>query len=335
MSRTLGRIVLVSVAMSTLALVGCEGVTGSGSAAAGGAGGGTGAGGARASGGANGSGGASGTGGRAGTGGATGGSPDADGGTSITGCGASTWPAGDQMYSLDIGGVSRTYIVGLPSGYNASKPERLVFAFHGRTGTAMQIAGTGTRGYYGLRSMMPDTIFVAPQGLGTATDPADTGWPNTGGQDIAFVRAMIASLSASYCIDQGRIFSTGFSYGGIMSHTIACQMSDVFRAVAPMAGAMFGRPTCVTHPIAAWMTHGSMDTSASGGVDFSAGQTARDRIVTLNHCQTITTTVGPDPMCVAYNGCDAGYPVNWCPHTGAHVIPSFAAAGISAFFMQF
>jgi poly(3-hydroxybutyrate) depolymerase len=311
------------------------GGAGTGGAASGGAG--TGAGGGTASGGANGSGGASGTGGRAGTGGATatGGAPGADGGTSTTGCGATTWPAGDQMYTLDVGGISRTYIVGLPSGYNASKPERLVFAFHGRTGTAMQIAGTGTRGYYGLRSMMPDTIFVAPQGLGTATDPADTGWPNTGGQDIAFVRAMIASLSARYCIDQGRIFSTGFSYGGIMSHTIACQMSDVFRAVAPMAGAMFGRPTCLTHPIAAWMTHGSMDTSASGGVDFSAGQTARDRIVTLNHCQTTTTTVGPDPMCVSYNGCDAGYPVNWCPHTGAHMIPSFAAAGISAFFMQF
>ena len=174
--------------------------------------------------------------------------------------------------------------------------------------------------------MMPDTIFVAPQGLGTAADAADTGWPNTGGQDIAFVRALMTSLERSYCIDQRRIFSTGFSYGGIMSHTIGCQMSDVFRAIAPMAGAMFGRPTCLTHPIAAWMTHGTMDTSASGGVDYSAGQTARDRIVTLNHCQSTTTAVTPTG-CVSYDGCDAGNPVHWCPHAGAHMIPSFAAAG--------
>ena len=93
-----------------------------------------------------------------------------------------------------------------------------------------------------------------------------------------------------------------------MSHTIACEMSDVFRAVAPMAGASFGRGnTCLTHPIAAWMTHGMMDTSSSGGVDFSAGESARNRIVTLNHCTTTTAAVDPSP-CVAYQGCDAGYP---------------------------
>lgn len=257
------------------------------------------------------------------------------GATGSTGCGATTWPAGDMTYTIDVAGTARSYIVGLPAGYNGSRPERLVFAFHGRTGTAAQIASTGTRGYYGLRSRMTDTIFVAPQGLGTAADAADTGWPNTNGQDIAFVRAMIASLQASYCVDASRIFSTGFSYGGIMSHTIACQMSDVFRAVAPMAGAIFGRTNnCTAHPIAAWMTHGTMDTAAAGGVDYSAGMTARDRIVTLNHCQPTTMPVTPSP-CVTYDGCDSGYPVHWCSHDGAHVIPSFAADGVAAFFLQF
>jgi len=131
------------------------------------------------------------------------------------------------------------------------------------------------------------------------------------------------------------VFSVGFSYGGIMSHTIACQMSDTFRAVAPIAGAIFGRTnTCLTHPIAAWMTHGSMDTSASGGVDFTAGESARDRIVALNHCTSTTAPTDPSP-CVAYQGCDAGYPVQWCPHDGAHVIPSFAAAAVASFFLQF
>jgi poly(3-hydroxybutyrate) depolymerase len=213
----------------------------------------------------------------------------------------------------------------------------VVFAWHGRTGTATQIAGGGaTRAYYGLRARMTDTIFVAGQGLGTAADPADTGWPNTNGGDIAFVRAMIGWLNTNYCVDQSRIFSTGFSYGGIMSHTIGCQMSDVFRAIAPIAGAIFGRPTCTTHQVAAWMTHGTMDTSASGGVDYSAGMTARDRVVTLNHCTTTTVTVPPTTsMCVSYQGCDAGFPVHWCPHTGAHVIPPFAAEGIANFFLQF
>jgi poly(3-hydroxybutyrate) depolymerase len=252
-----------------------------------------------------------------------------------SGCGATTFPAGDMTYTIDVAGVSRTYIVGLPAAYDSNKRNRLVFAWHGRTGTATQIAGGGaTRSYYGLRARMTDTIFVAGQGLGTAADPADTGWPNTNGADIAFVRAMIGWLNSNYCVDQARIFSTGFSYGGIMSHTIGCQMSDVFRAIAPIAGAIFGRPTCTTHPIAAWITHGTMDTSASGGVDYSAGMTARDRLVTLDHCAATTVAAAPSP-CVSYDGCDNGFPVHWCSHTGAHVIPTFAAEGIANFFLQF
>jgi poly(3-hydroxybutyrate) depolymerase len=337
-------------------LAGCQGTAGTGGGNVSGAGGGgdpggAGTGGAGTGGHSGGGGSSAGTGGSSvGPGGATGagGNPTTTGGaggsptttgvggaTGGVGCGAATWPAGEMTYSIDVGGTARTFIVGLPAGYNGSRAERLVLAFHGRTGTAAQIAGTGTRGYYGLRARMTDTIFVAPQGLGTAADATDTGWPNTNGQDIAFVRALLAWAGTNYCVDQSRIFATGFSYGGIMSHTIACQMSDVFRAVGPMAGAIFGRTTsCLTHPIAAWITHGTMDTAAAGGVDYSAGQTARDRIVALNHCQATTTAVAPSP-CVSYDGCDSGYPVHWCVHDGAHVIPTFAAEGISTFFLQF
>ena len=246
------------------------------------------------------------------------------------GCGTTPTTTAETTFMIDVSGTSRSYIVTLPANYNASQPHQLVFAWHGRTGTATQIA----RNYYGLKSLMTNAIFVAPQGLGTTTDPTDTGWPNTNGQDIAFLRATLTWMNTNYCVDQARVFSVGFSYGGIMSHTIACQMSDTFRAVAPIAGATFGRPSCLTHPIAAWMTHGSMDTSASGGVDFTAGESARDRIVALNHCTSTTAPADPSP-CVAYQGCDAGYPVQWCPHDGAHVVPSFAAAAIANFFLQF
>src|SRR5258707_1348903 len=75
--------------------------------------------------------------------------------------------------------------------------------------------------------------------------------------------------------------------------------------------------------------------TAIGGVDFANGETARDRIVALNHCAATTQPVTPS-RCVAYDGCDAGEPVVWCPVQGeAHVIPSFAPAAIATFFAQF
>jgi poly(3-hydroxybutyrate) depolymerase len=259
------------------------------------------------------------------------------GAVASTGCGKTTWPASDMTYTIDVSGTSRSYILSLPANYDNTQPHQLVFAWHGRTGTAMQIANGR---FYNLKmaGRMPNAIFVAGQGLGTTTAPTDTGWPNTNGQDIAFVRAALTYLNANLCVDQARVFSVGFSYGGIMSHTIGCQMSDTFRAIAPIAGARFGGGgggnTCLTRPIAAWMTHGMLDSQSSGGVDFTAGESARDRVVTLNHCTTTTAPVDPSP-CVVYQGCDAGYPVQWCPHTGAHTIPSFAAAAIATFFNQF
>jgi poly(3-hydroxybutyrate) depolymerase len=147
---------------------------------------------------------------------------------------------------------------------------------------------------------------------------------------------MVDWAKTSFCVDTTRIMSTGFSYGAIMSHTVACQMSDVFRAVGLMAGSLIGRATaCVNHPIAAWMTHGTLDSASIGGVDFAQGEAARDRIVTLNHCAATTQPTTPSP-CVAYDGCDSGDPVVWCPvQDEMHAIPPFAAGAIATFFLQF
>jgi polyhydroxybutyrate depolymerase len=328
-------------------LVSCIGVAAAAAAVACGQDGGT-TGGTGGSGGASaGSGGASaGTGGTvAGTGGSTsgtgsggtsagtGGATGAGGMIPTAGCGTTTWPAGDMMYTIAVDGVDRQYIVGLPAGYNATRPQKLVFAWHGRTGTAMQIAGRGNNGYYNLKSRMTDTIFVAGQGLGTDADPADTGWPNTNGRDIAFVRALLAYMGTNYCIDSARVFSVGMSYGGMMSHTIGCQMSETFRAIAPIAGAMFGGGrgnTCQTKPIAAWGAHGTADET----VTYASGESARNRILTLNHCGTTTQPTTPSP-CVTYDGCDSGYPVVWCSHDGGHTVPSFTGEGVALFFNQF
>ncbi len=267
--------------------------------------------------------------------------PPADGGTTA-GCGALTWPAGGtanpQTISVTANGATmdRQFYFALPATYTSSRPYRVVFAWHYAGGTAIMVAGTGGGAgrYYGLQPLLPDTIFITGQGLMDAT--GRTGWPNTGGQDVAFARAMVDWANTNFCVDKTRIMSAGFSYGAIMSHTVACQMSDVFRAVGLMAGSLIGRATaCVNHPIAAWMTHGTADTAAIGGVDFSAGEAARDRIVALNHCAATTQPTTPSP-CVAYDGCDAGNPVVWCPvQDEAHVIPSFAPAAIATFFSQF
>lgn len=231
-------------------------------------------------------------------------------------------------YTMDVDGTQREYVITLPDNYNPDTPYRLVFAWHYMGGTAEGIANAS---YYGLRGRSGNSaIFVAGQGL---SNNGTTGWPNTNGRDVAFARAMYSELSSEYCIDTERVFATGMSYGGIMSNTVGCAMGDVFRAIAPIAGmgpGYGGFGAQCAGQVAAWIAHGNTDNI----VPFSSGQASRDHWAEENSCSEMSSPTSPSP-CVAYDGCDVGYPVHWCEFDGGHTIPGFASEAIWNFFEQF
>jgi poly(3-hydroxybutyrate) depolymerase len=241
---------------------------------------------------------------------------------------------------IDVGGTMRSFILKVPTNYNANTPYRLIFAWHGGGGTA---EGVASQNYYGIDTTANANgraIFIAPQGLdGLVNGMMAAGWANTDGQDTAFARAMIAWAAAHLCVDTSRVFATGHSWGGMMSDTLGCEAPDAFRAVAPMAGRLcrgvslncsLTATTCVQRNVAAWVAHGASDTT----VATSFGIEARDYFLALNHCTMTSVATTPSP-CVAYSGCDSGYPVHYCEFNGGHVVPSFAGAGLWAFFSQF
>jgi poly(3-hydroxybutyrate) depolymerase len=227
-------------------------------------------------------------------------------------------------FSIDVDGTTREYILSVPDSYDPQHPYRLIFGWHPRGGSAEQVATGFLGGFYGLEDLASGSaIFVAPEGI-------DQGWANTGGRDIAFLRAMLDRFKGELCIDEDRIFSTGFSYGGMMSFAVGCAMGDVFRAIAPMSGAQYSGCEDGDHPIAVWGTHGDADDV----VPLSDGEAARDVFLERNGCGSATTPVDPSP-CVSYEGCAAGYPVVWCEFSGGHMPFSNAGPSIWAFFSQF
>ena len=59
------------------------------------------------------------------------------------------------------------------------------------------------------------------------------------------------------------------------------------------------------------------------------------RLLQTNGCSDQTTPIDPSP-CVAYQGCQEGYPVIWCEQEGVgHAIPSYGSTTIAEFFQQF
>jgi poly(3-hydroxybutyrate) depolymerase len=279
-------------------------------------------------GGSNGSGGvpqqpAAGAGGQSGAAGDSGMNPNSGTEQPSGGCGGTAAPPSGAL-SLEVDGTPRTYIVSLPADYDPEQAYPVVFAFHGLGGSGELVSNPF---YFGIEQKGgTPSIFVYPDGLDAGE--GQPGWPNTDGRDVAFFDALLQTLTSQYCIDENRVFSTGHSYGGIMTHTLACERAEVLRAVAPVAGAHFGFAQCPGGAVSALGIHGNPDEL----VEYEQGVAAIARIREANGCSEITSDVGDG--CLAYE-CDPGYPVIWCEHGNGHDWPDFAAQRIKDFFDGF
>jgi polyhydroxybutyrate depolymerase len=233
------------------------------------------------------------------------------------GCGAD--PPATGRYTIDVDGMQREYELDVPDDYDPLHPYRLIFGWHWLGGWSGNILENG---YYGLAARSDGSaIFVAPEGI-------DNGWGNPDGRDIAFAAAMIDRLNDELCIDQERIFSTGWSFGGMMSNAAGCAMADTFRAIAPMSGSLWSGCESGDTPIAYWGSHGIYDDV----VPLTAGQEARDEFLARNGCSSDTIVDGP---CLVYQGCDEDAPVVWCEFEGPHGTPDFAPTRTWEFFAAF
>jgi len=244
-----------------------------------------------------------------------------------TGCGM-TAPTGGKT-NIDVSGTSREYILTLPANYDPTHAYPLIIAFHGGSYDDQWVVDGDppqSGPYYGIQSEAHDTvILVAPNALSGS-------WTNQGGRDIAFVNAMVTRFESQLCVDTSRIFATGFSMGGIMTISVGCNASSTFRAVAAMSGEIMSGNTCPdTRPIPYWASHGMMDPT----IDISNGEAVRDIYLERNHCSMTQTDPADANGCLAYQGCDPGYPVVWCPFMGVHQPPPFAGAAIWSFLSQF
>jgi poly(3-hydroxybutyrate) depolymerase len=218
--------------------------------------------------------------------------------------------------SITVNGKQRQYTIRVPNNYNKSKPYKLIFAWHWRGGSMNDVSTGGSDGaawaYYGQQKKAGETaILVAPQGL-------NAGWANNGGEDITFLDTMRKAIEADLCVDETQRFSTGFSYGGGMSYSIACSRAKEFRAVAVISGGLISGCAGGNDPIAYLGIHGINDNVLS----IAGGRTLRDRFVKNNGCASQSprepASGSRTHVKTSYSGCRAGYPVQWIAFDGGH-----------------
>lgn len=151
--------------------------------------------------------------------------------------------AGDHAVKLQHGGRERSAIIHVPRRAAEKSALPVVLNFHGGGGH-----GANQKEYSLLDSLADSENFIAvyPNGNGRFESRLLT-W-NAGTccaysainniDDVGFVRALLGAMAEKLPIDRRRVYATGLSNGGMMSHRLAAEASDVIAAVAPVAGGM-------------------------------------------------------------------------------------------------
>ena len=168
---------------------------------------------------------------------------------------------GNHSFEMQLEGVTREYLVHVPPSCDSESPIPLVFDFHGLTDThAGQVS-------FGFRQKADEAGFVVvhPQGYERSWN---SGWccssigltPTHSLDDVAFTRAMLEAIDASLLIDRTRVYATGLSNGGAMSHWLACNAADMIAAVAPVSYPLSIIDGCEPSlPVAVLQIHGTAD----------------------------------------------------------------------------
>ncbi len=140
-----------------------------------------------------------------------------------------------ETITMNFDGLERTYIQYIPA--NVQSPAPVVLNLHGYTNNA-----DFQMGYSGMNEVADEHGFIVIYPQGTPDDLGINHWnawlAEDDSDDFAFLLAILDELEANYDADPQRMYSCGFSNGGIMSYTLACNASDRFAAVASVAGTM-------------------------------------------------------------------------------------------------
>jgi len=187
-------------------------------------------------------------------------------------CTAQTGVSGTSTITVPEPGVPdgglRESILHIPASYDGTKPTMLVLNFHGllETNTLQQSIShmSDTSDARGFIVAYPQGLKV---GLGVSWNAGACCANST--DDMGFVRDLVKLLESKYCIDPKRVFATGLSNGAMLSYRLACEASDMFAAVAPVAGAVQVQPCEPPRPVPILAFHGTNDTVVpfNGGKD--------------------------------------------------------------------
>lgn len=177
---------------------------------------------------------------------------------------APTLQPGESQHTLNINGLERTYMLHVPPGLDGSQPVPVVFILHGYD-SEIHFEISDMQNMSGFNEIADKNGFIevypsGVSGVWNAGTCCGTAVENNVAE-ISFFRQILKDLEKTVSLDTKRVFATGFSMGGMMAFRLACEMSDTFAAIAPVAGALVLSPCLPNQPVSILQVHGKQDTA--------------------------------------------------------------------------
>lgn len=235
---------------------------------------------------------------------------------------------GDSRENIMVGSEAREYILHVPASYDGKTPMPLVIDWHPLFGSASNWRGSSGYAEIGDREGF---VTLYPNGIDNAWNIGKCCTQSRDVDDLGFAKALVERMRSEACIDMKRVYATGVSMGGGMSHFLACNAADVFAAVAPAAFDLLDEdeePCKPARPITVISQRGTADMIVpyQGGpstppttyplpmIHFRGAVGTLQRWAELNHCTDEPVDAGDG--CQTHKQCAGGVEVTLCTTQG-------------------
>jgi polyhydroxybutyrate depolymerase len=159
----------------------------------------------------------------------------------------------DGISTMQVGGKPRTYVLVRPS---ASGPQPTIIVLHGTGADGVKAARTSgldeTGPRQGFVTVFPTAIDrvwnVFPAGEAQSLIAERRSGEGALGDDVAFIKALVADLVHRGISDPQRIYLLGVSYGGFMTLRMTCMGTDVFAGIGIIYSSMPEPASAACHP---------------------------------------------------------------------------------------
>ena len=182
----------------------------------------------------------------------------------------SAFGVGTGLHAISVGSLDRSYLLHIPklrpmtsSGALLAYP--LIIVLHGSSGSADDIRATTNMDSV---SEANRTIVAYPNGVGGGGGLYPTDWnagtccgaaSREGIDDVGFIKAVLAEISAKMPIDARRVYVVGFSDGGRMAYRLACELSTQIAAIGVVSGSLKADDCAPAKSVAVLAIHGTDD----------------------------------------------------------------------------